>query len=408
MDLNTLCFIQFGVLFLGFILLEGFDYGVGIILPFWGKLDEERQALVDTLAPVWEGNEVWMVAAGAFLFAGFPEAYATLFSGMYLALLLVLLSLILRGVAFEFRDKKKDRKWRRFWDWSIFAGSLIPALIWGIAIANLLKGLPIDASLHYVGSFGDLLNMYTLASGIVFSLVFIIHGLSYLSLRLEKKCVEQMIPIVQVFCKSTVIGTAIFAIMTYVATDLSEKPAASTSMMLPVLFISLISVNYKSKRYTLVFFLSCGAVLSLMSAMFIGLYPRLMVSSLTPEGSLNIYNSASNPLTLQIISTTWLFVLPLIGMLEAWKFYVFRNRVVLEKSENASEERLRRLLKDFRILIRNAKCLSDILRSVSCSLRSPDGNVINRIKYSHKSMLFTGLPSKKIRRSISKVSRQAD
>src|SRR5512138_648938 len=155
MDLNTLWFILVAVLFIGFCILEGFDYGVGILLPFLGKDDKDRRVIINAIGPVWDGNEVWLLTAGGAIFAAFPNWYATLFSGFYLALALMLVALILRAVAFEFRSKDKNPKWRAAWDWIIFAGSLVPALLWGVAFANIVKGVPIDAKMNFVGSFFD-------------------------------------------------------------------------------------------------------------------------------------------------------------------------------------------------------------------------------------------------------------
>jgi cytochrome d ubiquinol oxidase subunit II len=404
MDLNTICFLQFAFLFAGFVLLEGFDYGVGMLLPFWGKSEAERKVLVDTLAPVWEGNEVWLVAAGAFLFAGFPHAYATIFSGAYLALLFILGSLILRGVAFEFRDRQDNKAWRQFWDWSIFTGSFLPAVLWGVAIANLLAGMPINADKDYAGSFGDLLTPFTLISGVIFPLLFIVHGIAYLTLRLDYSLVERMLPAGHFFCKIAVMGLAVLAVASYAATDISEKAFASAVMILPVIFVSLIRMNFTAKRYFLSFAMSCGAVLSAVAAIFSGLYPRLVVSRLNPQWSLDIYNSAANPLTLDIMSSALLLSMPVILAFEAWKFAVFKQRVALPKP-GKNVGRTRKLLQELRALIENAKCCADVLQSAACALRSGDGNVLSRVKYKHKLMLFAGIPRKLLCRRAKKRSR---
>src|SRR5450756_2427735 len=150
MDLQTLWFILITVLFGGFFLLEGFDYGVGTLLPFIGKEDQERRTVINAIGPVWDGNEVWLITAGGAMFAAFPNWYATLFSGFYLALFLILIALIVRGVAFEFRSKLEDPRWRALWDWLAFAGSLVPALLWGVALANIVRGVPINEKMQYV------------------------------------------------------------------------------------------------------------------------------------------------------------------------------------------------------------------------------------------------------------------
>ena len=183
MDLNTLWFLLIGVLFTGFFVLEGFDYGVGILLPFLGKTDAERRRIINTIGPVWDGNEVWILAGGGAIFAAFPHWYATLFSGFYLALLLMLVALIVRAVAFEFRSKDKHPAWRALWDGAIFFGSAIPALLWGVALANLLKGTPIDASKNFTGGFFDLLSPYTLLAGLATLTLFTTHGAIFLNLK---------------------------------------------------------------------------------------------------------------------------------------------------------------------------------------------------------------------------------
>src|SRR5512136_3041182 len=166
MQLNSLWFILIGVLFTGFFILEGFDYGVGILSPFLAKNDDERRVMFNTIGPWWDGNEVWLLTAGGAMFAAFPNWYATLFSGFYLALFLMLVALIVRGVGFEFRSKDSHPAWRAAWDWMIFFGSAVPALLWGVALANLLKGTPIDATMTFTGGFFDLLSPYTLIAGL--------------------------------------------------------------------------------------------------------------------------------------------------------------------------------------------------------------------------------------------------
>jgi cytochrome d ubiquinol oxidase subunit II len=183
MDLNTLWFVLIGVLFTGFFFLEGFDYGVGTLLPFIASGDRERRQVINTIGPVWDGNEVWMITAGGAMFAAFPHWYATLFSGFYLALVLLLVVLIVRGVAFEFRSKLDDPRWRSLWDWSIFAGSAVPALLWGVAMANLVRGVPIDRTMTYVGGFWNLLNPYALIGGLASLAVFSLHGATFLILK---------------------------------------------------------------------------------------------------------------------------------------------------------------------------------------------------------------------------------
>jgi cytochrome d ubiquinol oxidase subunit II len=191
MDLNTLWFILLFVLFVGFFLLEGFDYGVGILLPFLGKDDTDRRLIINTIGPFWDANEVWLITAGGAMFAAFPNWYATMFSGFYLALVLMLVALIVRAVGFEFRSKDRHPTWRQVWDWMIFGGSFVPALLWGVAFGNLIRGLPIDADMNYVGSFWDLLNPYALSGGLATLSAFVLHGALFLSLKTKGEIVER-------------------------------------------------------------------------------------------------------------------------------------------------------------------------------------------------------------------------
>src|SRR5512138_2285092 len=183
MDLNTLWFILIAVLFTGFFFLEGFDYGVGMLLPFLGKDDTDRRVILNSIGPFWDGNEVWLLTAGGAIFAAFPNWYATMFSGFYLALALVLLALIVRGVAFEFRSKDERPGWRAAWDWLIFAGSLLPGLLFGVALANIVRGVPIDGNMQYRSGLLYLLNPYSLLAGVTALVAFILHGAIFLSLR---------------------------------------------------------------------------------------------------------------------------------------------------------------------------------------------------------------------------------
>ena len=183
MELEVVWFVLVAVLFIGFFFLEGFDYGVGILMPFLGRDDKERRSIINTIGPFWDANEVWLITAGGAIFAAFPHWYATLFSGFYLALFLLLIALIARAVAFEFRSKDEHPRWRQVWDWLLFGGSFVPALLWGVAMGNLIRGVAIDADMHYVGSFFDLLNWHAILTGLATLSVFTLHGAVFLSLR---------------------------------------------------------------------------------------------------------------------------------------------------------------------------------------------------------------------------------
>src|SRR3954454_17910012 len=185
MELTTVWFCLIAVLWIGYFCLEGFDFGVGMLLPVLARDDTERRVLINTIGPVWDGNEVWLLVAGGATFAAFPEWYATLFSGFYLPLLLILVALIIRGVAFEYRAKRDDVAWRRNWDLAIIVGSLLPAVLWGVAFANILRGVPIDADMEYAGGFFNLLNPYALLGGVMTLLLFATHGAMFISLKTD-------------------------------------------------------------------------------------------------------------------------------------------------------------------------------------------------------------------------------
>ena len=218
MDFNLVWFILIVVLFTGFFILEGFDYGVGMLLI--GRSESERTQLIRSIGPIWHGNSVWMITAGGASFAAFPHFYATLFSAAYLALFLMLLALIMRGVAFELRGKFNGKGWKCFWDGAIVFGSIVPALLWGVTFANLLRGLPIDAQMYYHGNFFDLLSPYTILAGVTFVLVFAVHGLSFLQLKISDERILLDLK-KKSFCLGVAACVAYFAfmIMTMYETD---------------------------------------------------------------------------------------------------------------------------------------------------------------------------------------------
>jgi len=333
MDLNTICFGLVGFLFIGYLVLEGFDYGVGMLFPFLGRSDAERQAIIQTLAPVWEGNQVWLIAAGAALFAGFPNAYATLFSGLYLALLLILVTLILRGVAFQFRDKAATPIWRNFWDWALFAGSIIPALLWGVAIGNLLQGLPIDGEKQYAGTLGDLFSAYTIITGFLFVLLFMLHGVNYLALKLDRRLIARIKPAGIKLGKITLGVAALFGLLTYNLAGSDARVITGTALLLAAGAIFFACPRKDDGQIVKNFIFSALAIIASVGAVFLALFPRIVVSNLNPKWSLDIYNSASNPLALESLIFVIGIVLPVILAFEGWKYYIFRQRILVQQED---------------------------------------------------------------------------
>lgn len=327
MELNVLWFVLVAVLFAGFFFLEGFDYGVGILLPFLGHSDEERRMIINSIGPVWDGNEVWMITAGGATFAAFPHVYATMFSGFYLALFLLLLGLIVRGVAFEFRSREESLSWRGTWDMLLCLGSAIPALLWGVAVANLIQGVPINDKMQYVGTFFDLLSPYTLIGGIAFLLVFTFHGALYLSLKLAGELVER---VRAAALKVGVVAAVAFLALvglSYVRTDLFTSIAAGAACWAAVAVFVLAYWCVQGRRFGWAFTLSSLAVVFTTAAFFLGLFPRFIVSSLNPAWSLTIYNAASSPYTLKIMTIAAFTMVPVVLAYQVWTYWVFRQRV---------------------------------------------------------------------------------
>lgn len=329
MDLNVIWFILIAVLFVGFFFLEGFDYGVGILLPFISKVDTERRVVINSIGPHWDGNEVWMLTAGGAMFAAFPNWYATLFSGFYLALVFMLLALIARGVAFEYRSKKESLVWRNRWDWVIFFGSIIPALLWGVAISNILRGVPIDQDMNYTGTFFTLLNPYSLLGGIASVLLFILHGSIFLSLKLTDNLLAKVRTVAAKTWLPATIALFLYVIVGYFETDMFVRLGINPGVVPILAGISILSVRYllKIQKEGWAFVMTGITIAFSTITIFIGLFPRVMVSSTNPEWSLTIYNASSSPYTLTVMSIVALFFVPIVLGYQAWTYWVFRKRI---------------------------------------------------------------------------------
>ncbi|MBR1580552.1 MAG: cytochrome d ubiquinol oxidase subunit II [Selenomonadaceae bacterium] len=327
MDLNALWFVLIVVLFTGFFVLEGFDYGVGMLLI--GRKEYDRSMMIRSIGPVWDGNEVWMITAGGAMFAAFPHVYATMFSTFYMALFLMLLGLIFRGVAFELRGKYPSKDWRLGWDCAIMFGSLIPALLWGVAVTNLLQGLKINAYMHYIGNFGDLLSPYTIIGGLAFVFVFIFHGAAFLMLKLGDE--GMLLELKRSSIKFGVIAAILYVLMvgmTIVSTDIMSGgltiiPFAAGALA----FLGAIGAMYKGQSMQ-AFALTTAAIALTVVQFFAALFPRLMVSSLNPEWSLTIYNAASTPHTLAIMTGAAVVFVPIVLCYQAWTYRLFKARVM--------------------------------------------------------------------------------
>ena len=329
MDLQAVWFLLITILFTGFFILEGFDYGVGILLPFLGKSDKERRMIINAIGPFWDGNEVWIITAGGAIFAAFPEWYATLFSGFYLALALILFALIVRGVGFEFRSKDVKPLWRKTWDWLIFVGSLIPALLWGVAMANLLRGLPIDENFTFVGTFWDLLNPYSLLCGLAFLSLFILHGAIFLSLKVEGAVMDRAVATAKRLWAPTLVLVLAAGGMGLFGTDMVDRLGilAGIFPLVAGLGVLVAGWNVGKRQYGSAFIGTVIGIVFSTITIFRGLFPRVMVSSLDSDWSLTITNASSSDYTLKVMSIVALIFVPIVLLYQGWSYWTFRKRI---------------------------------------------------------------------------------
>lgn len=327
--LNVLWFVLIGVLFIGYIFLEGFDYGVGMLLPFLGHTDSERRAILATIGPVWDANEVWLITAGGAIFAAFPGWYASLFSGFYMALALLLVSLIVRGVGLEFRSKDARPQWRYFWDWMIFVGGVVPAVVWGIAMANLLRGVSINAHGDFVGSWLSLLNPYALLGGIASMLLLALHGALYLALK-TKGVVHRRARQAAFWIGGPATAAYFgFVGMSYFSTHFSVKLGVDPGSIPVLAGMAMVSVRFllRQGKYGWAFAINGMGIVLSVATVFLFLFPYVLISRLNPLWSLTIYNTASNPYSLKVMTILSLTVLPFVLAYQAWTYWVFRKRI---------------------------------------------------------------------------------
>jgi len=332
MELNTLWFIFISILYTGFFVLEGFDFGVCLLMPFLGKNDLERRTIINTIGPHWDGNEVWLITAGGATFAAFPNWYATLFSGFYLPLFLVLIGLIIRGVAFEFRGKDDNPRWRSLWDWCLFAGSALPTILFPIAFANLVRGVPIDASMQYTGGFFNLLNPYALLAALAVTSLFLLHGASFLSNKTTGEIERRARELVRYLWLLVVLLLALFIISSFFVTDIRQRLS-----ILPILFpllgvLSILAGGYFLRKGQLgrVFLMTCLTVGFTTLTIFSFLYPNVMISSSNPAWNLTIQNAASSSATLRLMTIVTVIFLPIVLLYQGWTYWIFRKRITSE------------------------------------------------------------------------------
>jgi len=327
--LEVLWFALIAILWIGYFVLEGFDFGVGTLLPFIGKDDTDRRVLINTIGPVWDGNEVWLLTAGGATFAAFPNWYATLFSGFYLALFLILVALIVRGVAFEYRGKHDSVRWRAWWDRAIFVGSALPALLWGVGFANMVQGVPIDVHGEFTGTLLTLLNPYALLAGLTSLAVFTLHGAIFLSLKTTGELLERSRAAARTL--SVVAAALVFAFLAW--TYLNAVSADETGIVpgvVPIAALGLaVGVPFlvRAARDGLAFVATALSIALMTATIFLNLFPRVLVSSTDPAYSLTIWNSSSTHYTLVVMTVVALTLTPVVLLYQGWTYYVFRHRI---------------------------------------------------------------------------------
>lgn len=336
LDLNTIWFALVGLLFTGYVILDGFDLGVGVLHLAAARTDTERRVFLNAIGPVWDGNEVWLVTGGGALFAAFPAVYATVFSGFYLAFMALLCALIFRAVAIEFRSKHPSPRWRRFWDFSFAGGSLFSSLLIGIAMGNIAWGVPIDARGEFAGRFVGLLHPYALLMGVTTVALFAMHGAIYLVLKTEGEFHARLRAWVNPLIIAFILCYAILTLATllYVphVTEAFRREPWFFALVIPVvLAIANIPREMNRDKAFFAFLSSGGAMLGLMAIFGLGMYPHLVFSNPQPQHSLTILNAASSQKTLGIMLTIALIGVPVVLAYSASIYYIFRGKVRLDR-----------------------------------------------------------------------------
>lgn len=331
MSLHILWFILIGILFTGFFVLEGFDFGVGMLLPFLGKNDPERRLIYNSIGPFWDGNEVWLITAGGALFAAFPSWYATMFSGFYLEMFLILLALILRAAAIEFRSKREQVRWRKFWDRMMFVGSTLPGFLWGVIVTNIIQGLPIDASMNLHANWWSMFNPYALLGGLVFVGLFALHGAVFLSLRITGSLLERARVAARRLWPLVIVLVAFFIGCGYFSAPVMRR-VIDTPYIVPFVYLALAlltSVGFLIvRRRSGWAFAMTGLTIMLLTVIIgLGLFPQVMPSSLNPAWSLTIDNAASGDYTLTVMSWLALTLIPFVLLYQGWSYWIFRKRL---------------------------------------------------------------------------------
>ncbi|MDR4948332.1 cytochrome d ubiquinol oxidase subunit II [Neobacillus cucumis] len=329
MELSELWFVLIAVVFIGFFFLEGFDFGVGMATRFLAKGQSDRTIMVNTIGPFWDANEVWLLTGGGAIFAAFPNWYATMFSGYYLPLLAVLICLIGRGVSFEFRRKVDNQKWTNVWDWVIFFGSILPPFLLGVLFTSMLKGMPIQSDMNMTAGFTDYINVYSLWGGVTVTLLCLLHGLNFLTLKTEGTIRYRAASLARKVVVAVLGSLVIFVVLSWSMTDIFKVRLIPEVCLVVaiVLAYGLSWIFISKKREGLAFTMSGVGLAATISAIFVGLFPRVMISSINKAFDLTVYNASSGAYSLKIMTIVACSILPFVLGYTIWSYYIFRKRV---------------------------------------------------------------------------------
>jgi cytochrome d ubiquinol oxidase subunit II len=333
MDLPTFWFIVLAVLWTGYFVLEGFDFGVGMLLPYLGGKrytndpadgEKRRRVMLNTIGPVWDGNEVWVLTAGGATFAAFPHWYATMFSGFYLALLVILVGLIVRNLGFEYRHKRPEKAWKSRWDAAIFWGSVVPAFLWGVALTNVVRGLPIDANKEFTGNLLTLLNPVSLLGGLTFVALFLTHGAIFIALKTD----GQIRMDARIVARRVGAVAAVLAVVLLVALGVGDGKLASwiTTVVAALALVGALAANRVGREGWA--FLGTAVTIALaVATYFLILFPDVMPSTTNPAYSLTVDNASSTEYTLKVMTIVALIFTPIVLIYQGWTYWVFRKRL---------------------------------------------------------------------------------
>ncbi|MFQ6144833.1 cytochrome d ubiquinol oxidase subunit II [Streptomyces seoulensis] len=324
MELHDIWFVLIAVLWTGYFFLEGFDFGVGVLTKLLARDRPEKRVLINTIGPVWDGNEVWLLSAGGATFAAFPEWYATLFSGFYLPLLAILVCLIVRGVAFEYRAKRPEENWQRNWETAIFWCSLIPAFLWGVAFGNIAHGVKIDKNFEYVGGIGDLLHPYALLGGLVTLTLFTFHGAVFTALKTVGDIRERARRLALKVGLVTAVVALAFLLWTQADTG-NGRSLVALVVAVAALVAALVANQLGREGWS--FGLSGVTIVAAVAMLFLSLFPNVMPSTLDASWSLTVTNASSSPYTLKIMTWCAGIATPLVLLYQGWTYWVFRKRI---------------------------------------------------------------------------------